>query len=150
MPSFHYGTPVTNEQWQAYYQFRWQQLRSPFGLALGSERDALEDQAYHRICLTEDNNIIGIGRIHYETINAQQLSARIRYMAVATEFQGLGIGRELVMQLLADARNRGVTGCYLHAREEAYGFYQAIGFELKESIQSELDHPHFLMQIRLG
>ena len=54
------------------------------------------------------------------------------------------------MQLLADARNRGVTGCYLHAREEDCGFYQAIGFELKESIQSELDHPHFLMQIRLG
>ena len=149
MPSFHYDSPATDEQWQAYYQFRWQQLRRPFGLVLGTERDALEDQAYHRICLTEDNSIIGIGRIHYETIKAQQLSARIRYMAVVAEFQGLGIGRKLVTQLVADACKRGVADCYLHAREEACGFYQALGFELKEGIQSELDHPHFLMQLRL-
>ena len=52
-------------------------------------------------------------------------------------------------QLVADARKRGVADCYLHAREEACGFYQALGFELKEGIQSELDHPHFLMQMRL-
>lgn len=149
MPSFHYDTPTSSEQWQAYYQFRWQQLRAPFGLVPGTERDAFEDQAYHRICLTEDNSIIAIGRIHYETTKAQRLRARIRYMAVAADFQGLGIGRELVTQLLSNARDRAAADCYLHAREEACGFYQAIGFKLGASIQSELDHPHFLMQMSL-
>jgi GNAT superfamily N-acetyltransferase len=149
IPSFRYGTPANSKQWQAYYQFRWQQLRAPLGLALGSERDALEEQAYHRICLTEDGTILAVGRIHYETTKENLQCGRIRYMAVTAEFQGFGIGRELVRQLLTDARNRGVTDCYLHAREKACGFYQALGFKLLERVKSELDQPHFLMQIQL-
>ena len=39
--------PVSPDQWQAYYQLRWQVLRAPWQQTPGSEQDELEAQAHH-------------------------------------------------------------------------------------------------------
>lgn len=41
---FQVSTPQSSEDWQAYYQLRWQVLRAPWGEPRGSEQDDLEQK----------------------------------------------------------------------------------------------------------
>ena len=47
-------TPQTAAELDAYYQLRWELLRKPFNLPVGSERDEYDSVAIHRLMLTED------------------------------------------------------------------------------------------------
>jgi|TARA_B110000238_G_C16110769_1_gene432585 hypothetical protein len=51
-------SPKSENDFELYYRFRWQQLRQPLNLAEGSERDS-----FHCMALDNDNSIIGIGSI---------------------------------------------------------------------------------------
>lgn len=45
---FQVSTPQSSEDWQAYYQLRWQVLRAPWGEPRGSEQDDMEQDSEHR------------------------------------------------------------------------------------------------------
>ena len=47
--------PQTSEEFEQYYQLRWEILRQPWHKALGSEQDELEQQSIHRMILDENN-----------------------------------------------------------------------------------------------
>jgi GNAT superfamily N-acetyltransferase len=117
-------SPVTAAEWQAYYAFRWQWLRAPWQQPPGSERDQLEDTALHAMALLEDAALCGVGRLH----RLDPATAQIRYMAVAPDFQGRGIGRALLAWLETRARQDGVTTIRLAAREPSVGFYHRLGY----------------------
>ena len=59
-------------------------LRQPWQQPLGSEKDELESQSYHRVILDDMDNIVGVGRLH----KYKQNSAQIRYMAICETAQG--------------------------------------------------------------
>ena len=112
-------SPETEQDWQDYFQLRWQVLREPWQQPRGSERDELEDQAMHIMAVDEHRNILGVGRLHRLTDH----SAQIRYMAVHPQQQGKGIGSQLLRRLENAAESWGCLEVLLNARSKALDFY---------------------------
>ncbi len=117
--------PKNQTELDAYYQLRWQVLRQPWQQPLGSEKDELESQSYHRVILDDMDNIVGVGRLH----KYKQNSAQIRYMAICKTAQGKGLGKLLLKEFENIAMQAGVSIIELNARESAIGFYQQLGYE---------------------
>jgi predicted GNAT family N-acyltransferase len=139
-------TPETAEELKACYKLRWQLLRAPWGEPEGSETDAIEDQCFHLMAV-DDNNVIGVGRMQYNT----PYQAQLRYMAVASDRQGNGIGRMLVEAFEHEAKHKGVTEIVLDAREAAVPFYEHLGYSITEKSYLLFDSiQHYRMHKQLG
>ena len=54
-----YRTPESKEEFEEYFDFRWESLRKPISLARGSEQDEFEDTAFH-IAAFYSEKIIGV------------------------------------------------------------------------------------------
>jgi GNAT superfamily N-acetyltransferase len=119
-------TPRTAAELEAYYDFRWRQLRAPWDMPRGSEKDELEDSAIHLTARTESGELVGVGRIH----RTQDGDAQIRYMATKDSHRGLGIGRAIVEHLEQVARELGAPRVIINARENALTFYERLGYEV--------------------
>ncbi len=104
-------------------------LRQPWGEEKGSEVDDEEDSSYHLMAL-EDKRVIGVARLQFFD---DENSAQLRYMAVDTDFQGRGVGRKIVEHMEDYAKQQSATQLFLHARENAVGFYLNMGYAIEES-----------------
>lgn len=128
-----YRPPLAPVEFAEYFSFRWALLREPLGLPRGSERDSLEDTAFH-IAAYDGPSIIGVGRLHIEADG----TARIRYMAVHADYRHKGIGRSILRKLEQFGHDHQVRVCWLHARESAVGFYKKNGYVACGPCKSEL------------
>jgi ribosomal protein S18 acetylase RimI-like enzyme len=138
-------SPKSKEEWETYYSLRYRILREPWNQPPGSERNEGDETAIHA-ALFEHGKILGVSRLD----SAEREIGQIRFMAVETNQQGKGIGEQLMHQLELIALQRGHKKIILHAREIAVGFYQKLGYELKE--KSHLlfgEIQHFLMEKQL-
>jgi N-acetylglutamate synthase-like GNAT family acetyltransferase len=138
--------PRTKEEWDEYYHLRWKVLRQPWNQPLGTERDTLEDQAKH-FAAFEEANIIGVGRLDHVDFGVCQ----IRFMAVQPTYQSNGIGANLMNTMESKAWNSGATEIILHARAQALGFYEKLGYvciEPSHLLFGEIQH--FLMKKKKG
>ncbi len=117
-------SPKTAEEFEQYYQLRWQVLRQPWGQALGSERDNLEQESFHRMIIDENDKVLAVGRLEKNS----QFSGKIRFMAVSPQAQGQGLGRQIIEALEQQAGMLGITDLGLNAREGALSFYQILGY----------------------
>jgi len=132
-------TPRNKAELAQYYQLRWEILRAPWQQAKGSERDEYESQALHRILINGEGNIIGVGRLHF----TDQTHAQIRFMAIKDEYQGQGLGKQLVDALEQQAAKLGAKVLSLNARKEAVMFYQHLGYQLlgfSHLLYDEIEH----------
>ncbi len=118
--------PVETE-WPQYFELRWRVLRAPWGEAQGTERDAIEDECFHLVAC-DQQRVVGVGRLQYNS----PTQAQIRYLAVAPEYEGRGIGRRIVEALEHQARLVASTEIVLDAREPAVGFYRRLGYTVTE------------------
>lgn len=134
-------TPQTDADWQAYYQFRWQQLRAPWQQPVGSERDELEQQSHHRM-LMDGDRLIGVGRLH----QLDDGKAQVRYMAVDPAYQGRQLGARLLTELEQQALALGCSVVVLNARDSAVGFYQRLGYSKQHDAPSQFGIVHYRMQ----
>ncbi len=116
--------PQTEDDFERYYLFRWQQLREPFGLPTGSEKDEYDQSGHHRMIVDRHNQLIAVGRLYHSSPD----EALIRYMAVAEEYRGKGVGSSMVSALEDVARERGVKRVMINARLGAVSFYQKNGY----------------------
>jgi N-acetylglutamate synthase-like GNAT family acetyltransferase len=124
--NYTYKSPQTEQEWQAYFDLRWRILRAPWQQSRGSERDELEDSAYHVMAVNENGQVIGTGRLHL--VNAH--SAQIRYMAVAPAYRRQGIGSGLLDKLEQQARLLHCKEILLNARTDILTFYQNYSFSI--------------------
>jgi ribosomal protein S18 acetylase RimI-like enzyme len=53
--------------------------------------------------------------------------------------RGLGIGRALMVYAEEDARTRGMTAIFLDARQQAIGFYDAVGYQIHSAPSMKKD-----------
>ena len=123
---FRLSEPGNTSELDAYYEFRWQRLRAPWDMPRGSEKDALEADAKHVMASNEAGEIIGVGRIHLNDDG----SARIRYMATHEDWRGQGIGTAIVRHLERLAFAMGARRIIINARENAFEFYEKLGYEI--------------------
>ena len=135
-------SPVSEQEWQNYYQLRWRILREPWQQPVGSERDALEDSAYHLMLVDEHSNIAAAGRLH----KIDAATAQVRYMAVATEHQGKGVGSRILAGLEAQAAAWGCTHVQLNARDTASAFYQRSGYHSMSIAPEQIGIRHYVMR----
>ncbi len=117
--------PQTAEEFEQYYQLRWQLLRAPWGQPQGSEKDAIEDDCVHFTAMDNDK-CIAVARLQFNPDN----EAQVRYMAVSPPYEGKGIGRRLMAAMETQAGDRSHKKMILDARESALGFYKALGYEI--------------------
>jgi len=123
---FELSEPTTDAEFEVYYDFRWRQLREPWDMPRGTERDELEDDSVHVAARLDSGEIVGVGRLH----RTDQGDAQIRYMATDESLRGAGIGRAIVKYLEQVARKRGMTRIIINARENAIAFYEKLGYQI--------------------
>lgn len=137
--------PNTEHDWQQYYDLRRLVLRSGIGASMGSEKDNLEDDSYH-LMATEGDRCIGVGRAHFN----HSTEGHIRFMAVAADCRGRGIGRALMEGLEIYLLRNAAAAAVLDARKEAVGFYRKHGYEVVDETGVWLgDIEHFKMRKQL-
>ena len=119
--------PKSREDFNRYYNLRYEVLRKPWGQPKGSERDEGEETSIHRMVIDEKTReVLAVGRLQYNSKD----EAQIRYMAVANAFQRQGLGRQIISALEDIAREKGIQRMILSARENALQFYHDNGYEI--------------------
>jgi GNAT superfamily N-acetyltransferase len=88
-------SPVSEADYNAYYELRWKILRAPWNQPRGSERDDREADSTHLMVVEGNGAVAGVGRLHFNGIS----EAQIRYMAVAVDHRRQGIGTRILAAL---------------------------------------------------
>lgn len=123
---------------------RYRVLREPLGLTYSPEFLAAE--AYDRhFAARRDGALVG-GAILADYGNG---IARLRQVVVAPEAQGTGVGKALVRHFEDMAREMGFHTARLLSREEARGFYEALGYKPDGETIIEVTLPHRWMEKKL-
>ena len=119
-------------------------LRKPLGLGftpqeLESEKDNMLIAAF------EEDEILGCCM----RVEENPETVRLRQMAVLNDLQGKGIGRALMGFAENIARDRGYKVLSMHARKNALGFYEKMGYKVASNEFTEVTIPHYVMEKRL-
>ncbi|MFM7180486.1 MAG: GNAT family N-acetyltransferase [Verrucomicrobiales bacterium] len=115
-------------------------LRGPLGLDLFDEDLAVEREQFHH-GLFEGERLIGCAiavRLTPEEI-------KIRQMAVDPDYQGRGCGRQLLDEVMAIWKDRGIRLVSLNARLSVARFYERLGFSRTGAEFTEVGLPHVKM-----
>ena len=119
-------------------------LRKPLGLAFSL--DELEEEKDNLLIgAFEDGDILGCCMLVEETPGM----AKLRQMAVLNVLQGKGIGRALMQFAENLARDHGYRALTMHARKNAVGFYEKMGYRVKGPEFLEVSIPHYEMEKEL-
>jgi len=138
--------PQTDQQFEAYYLLRYEVLRKPWNQPLGSEKDEFEDTSIHAMAVNENGTVLGVCRLQYNSAT----EAKLRFMAVKTDTQGLGIGKKLVTYMEEKAKKNGSALMVLQARDNAVEFYKKCGYSIREKTFLLWDEiQHYLMDKEL-
>jgi predicted GNAT family N-acyltransferase len=62
------------------------------------------------------------------------------------DLQGKGVGRALIQFAENLARDHGYHKITMHARKNALGFYEKMGYRVKGSEFEEITIPHYIME----
>ena len=143
---FEIKQPKTEDDFKSYYQLRWKLLRAPWSQPEGSEVDDIEDQCFHLMAVDDNNEVIAVARLHFNSTT----EAQIRYMAVAEAYERQGIGRELINTMETYAGESARRKIVLDAREPAVGFYQKLDYTVVEKsylLFDEIQHYRMMKTI---
>lgn len=140
---YSYGSPDYDAGWA----LREAVLRRPLGLTLESVDLSAEADYWHFGAWDEQTGEL-VGTVFL--IPHATAFWRLRQMAVANEQQGRGVGRRLVDYAVAAACEAGAPGITLHARAEAAGFYERLGFVTVGEPFHEVGILHYTMERSLG
>ena len=140
--------PTTSEEFKKYYNLRYEILRQPWGEPRGSERDEGEETSIHRMIIdNKTGNALAVGWLQFNSED----EAQIRYMAVADDLQGKGLGSQLISVLEDVARGKGIQRIILSARENALQFYKNNGYEIVKKTHLLFGEiQHWLMQKQIS
>lgn len=120
---------------------RYDVLRKPWDKPKDTATDELEETAINAY-IEENNKIVACGRLQ----NNGNGVGQIRYMAVADNYQGKGIGKLIVKKLEEEALKLNLKTLELQARENAVEFYKSCGYSIKEKTFKLWDIiQHYLM-----
>lgn len=109
-------------------ELRFEILRKPWQQPASSSSDGHEETSYNAYIEDEKGNVVACGRLQLNSATIGQ----IRYMAVANNQQGKGLGKLVLKALEEKAKQLGAEKIELQARENAVEFYKANNYQLKE------------------
>jgi ribosomal protein S18 acetylase RimI-like enzyme len=116
-------------------------LRRPLGLKFSPEE--LENEKHNLMMAAyEDDHILGCCML----VEEAPQTVRLRQMAVLNDLQGKGIGKALMQFAENLARDRGYKKITMHARQNAVGFYEKMGYRRVGDSFIEITIPHYVME----
>jgi len=131
-------------QYQQMVKLRDDVLRKPLGLYFTKEE--LEQEKEHLLIgAYEDDKLLACCML----VEENSKTVRLRQMAVLNDLQGKGIGKALMIFAENLARDRGYKKITMHARKNAVGFYEKMGYVRVGNEFEEITIPHFLMEKKL-
>jgi GNAT superfamily N-acetyltransferase len=119
-------------------------LRKPLGLGF-SPQELEEEKENMLIGAFEDESMLGCCML----VEENPTTVRLRQMAVLNDLQGKGIGRALMNFAENLARDRGYKILSMHARKNAIGFYEKMGYNVASEEFQEVTIPHYVMEKKL-
>jgi predicted GNAT family N-acyltransferase len=119
-------------------------LRKPLGLSFTREELEREKNNLH-IVAYEDERMLGCCML----LEEDPETVRLRQMAVMNDLQGKGIGKALMQFAENLARDRGYKKITMHARKNALGFYEKMGYKTRGKEFEEITIPHYVMEKEL-
>lgn len=135
-----HGSP----EYQLMVKLRDDILRKPLGLSF--KNDELEQEKNNvLIGAFDDDDILGCCML----VEENPVTVRLRQMAVLNDLQGKGIGRAMMTFAENIARDRGYKILSMHARKNATGFYEKMGYKIASDEFTEVTIPHFVMEKKL-
>ena len=141
-------SPRTPAEWDAYYQLRYAVLRQPWQQPPGSERVPADEEptTIHALLLADDTSALPVALAVGMLQPTSAHQGQVRFMAVAPEAAGTGLGRQIMAALETQARAAGLTEIVLQSRKSAVGFYQRLDYAVVEPSHTLFGViPHFLM-----
>jgi predicted GNAT family N-acyltransferase len=126
------------KEYQQMVKLRDDILRKPLGLTL--EPDELEKEKSNLLMgAYEDDQMLGCCML----VEEEPGTVRLRQMAVVNDLQAL-------MQFAENlARDRGYKKITMHARKNALGFYEKMGYRKVGQEFEEITIPHYVMEKEL-
>jgi N-acetylglutamate synthase-like GNAT family acetyltransferase len=121
--------------------FRNRLLRLPLGMNLFDE-DLSDDLDDFIIIAEKENKIAGCVMMDPK----ENSTIKLRQMAVDEDLQGTGVGRLLIIAAEEKAKLSGFNKIILHARMNAKGFYEKLGYLPCGELFTEVTIPHIAMQ----
>ena len=132
------------KEYQQMVKLRDDILRKPLGLSFSPEE--LEKEKHNLLMAAyEDDQMLGCCML----VEEEPQTVRLRQMAVLNDLQGKGIGKALMQFAENLARDRGYRRITMHARKNALGFYEKMGYKKVGKEFHELTIPHYLMEKEL-
>lgn len=119
-------------------------LRRPLGLQFSPDELDNEKTNLH-IAAYEDERMLGCCML----VEEDPQTVRLRQMAVMNDLQGKGIGKALMQFAENLARDRGYRRITMHARKNALGFYEKMGYKKFGKEFEEITIPHYVMEKEL-
>jgi predicted GNAT family N-acyltransferase len=130
-----------SKEYQQMVKLRDDILRRPLGITF--DPNELEQEKKNlMIGAFEDGNILGCAMLVEESPDV----VKLRQMAVLNALQGKGIGRALMQFAENLARDHGYRIITMHARKNAVGFYEKMGYKVKGAEFTEVSIPHYEME----
>jgi len=133
-----------SKEYQQMIKLREDILRKPLGL--GFDATELEEEKDNMLIgAFEDEDMLGCCML----VEEKPGTVRLRQMAVLNNLQGKGIGRALMTFAENLARDHGYKILSMHARKNAIGFYEKMGYKVASDEFIEITIPHFVMEKQL-
>ena len=93
-----------------------------------------QERGYQLIGAFSDGNLVGLlGMRPVETM-ARGPHVHVDDLVVAESVRGRGVGRALMNFVEGVAKRRGMASIFLDSRQEAFGFYQRLGYDVHTAI----------------
>ena len=128
---------------QKFYKLRHDVLRAPLGLNLDDTTTQASEKQYMHIGLVEGEDDL-LGGLLIEHQGDQ--TAKLSQMVVDKKYQAGGSGRLLVEGAEELIYEMGVRKVVLHARTDAQGFYEKLGYTAIGDPFEEVTIPHIRME----
>jgi GNAT superfamily N-acetyltransferase len=133
-----------SREYQQMVQLRDDILRKPLGLHFTTEELESEKQNL-MMGAFEDDSMLGCCML----VEEEPYTVRLRQMAVINDLQGKGVGTALMNFAENLARDRGYKKITMHARKNAIGFYEKLGYRKVGKEFEEITIPHYVMEKQL-
>jgi predicted GNAT family N-acyltransferase len=131
-----------SDDFQKECELRNEVLRVPLGLSLFDEDLGLEGQQMHFGMFDQNKYLVAC----VIAVGISSTEAKIRQMAVDSQYQGKGLGRSIIHCIEDYLAQRGFTHLFMHARMTAVGFYEKLGYARAGHEFMEVGIPHVKME----
>lgn len=99
------------------------------GVAPEAEADEWDNVAWHWIARTSDCTVVGTARLRPKDSMMMPHVGKIERVAVKQSARTLGVGRQLMLAMEADAPSLCFSELFMHAQVQVEGFYHKLGYE---------------------